>query len=168
MINRVRVANHPMRQIALDTTGKNLIANSTDRALRTLVVDPRTGALAPAHRFQDQVNRTPWHAIGFSGDGEYVMGGAGHKMAHNVFVWDRESGVLVIMLGGPREPLIDCVVSVPFIATDSALDLLTCSGTPHARSLSPYRPAATRIYGRLAARIIGPPLHRDSKSSRRT
>ncbi len=39
------------------------------------------------------------------------MGGAGHKMAHNVFVWDRDNGVLVKVLEGPKESLVDCVVS---------------------------------------------------------
>lgn len=39
------------------------------------------------------------------------MGGAAHKMAHNVFIWDRESGVLVKVLEGPKEPLIACTVS---------------------------------------------------------
>ena len=39
------------------------------------------------------------------------MGGAGHKMAHNVFVWDRESGTLVKVMEGPKESLIDCDVS---------------------------------------------------------
>jgi COMPASS component SWD1 len=39
------------------------------------------------------------------------MGGAGHKMAHNVFVWDRDSGVLVKVLEGPKESLIHCDVS---------------------------------------------------------
>lgn len=74
------------------------------------MVNPRTGELLPIHRFQDIINRTPWHAVGFSGDGEYVMGGAGHKMAHNVFVWDRETGALVKVLEGPKEPLVDCDV----------------------------------------------------------
>ena len=76
-----------------------------------LRVQPVTGLLDPIHRFQDLVNRTPWNAIGFSGDGEYVMGGAGHKMAHNVFIWDRDSGVLVKVLEGPKESLVDCDVS---------------------------------------------------------
>lgn len=89
----------------------NLILNSSDRALRVLTVSPQTGALAPIHRFQDLVNRTPWHAVGFSGDGEYVFGGAGHKMSHNVFVWDREAGALVKVLEGPKEPLVDADVS---------------------------------------------------------
>jgi COMPASS component SWD1 len=40
------------------------------------------------------------------------MGGAGHKQAHNVFIWDRDSGVLVKVLEGPRESLIHCDVSL--------------------------------------------------------
>lgn len=47
------------------------------------------------------------------------MGGAAHKMAHNVFIWDRESGVLVKVLEGPKEPLIACTVS----------DVLCCKNT---------------------------------------
>jgi COMPASS component SWD1 len=88
-----------------------MVISSSDRAIRTFQVSPLTGVLNPIHRFQDLVNRTPWHAVGFSGDGEYVMGGAGHKMAHNVFVWDRDSGVLVKVLEGPKESLIHCDVS---------------------------------------------------------
>ena len=42
------------------------------------------------------------------------MGGAGHKMAHNVFIWDRDSGVLVKVLEGPKESLVDCDVSWVF------------------------------------------------------
>lgn len=89
----------------------HLLTSATDRALRLLHIDPLTLSLSPLHRFQDLINRTPWNSIGFSGDAEYVMGGAAHKMAHNVFIWDRESGVLVKVLEGPKEPLIACTVS---------------------------------------------------------
>lgn len=71
--------------------------NSTDRAVRVMFADhqqvlppaiqgtsddPTTENMAkaevsiiPLHKFQDQVSRTPWNAVGFSGDAEYVMGG---------------------------------------------------------------------------------------------
>lgn len=90
---------------------RHLLTSATDRALRLLSVSPDSGALTASHRFQDQVNRTPWHAIGFNPDSELVMGGAGHKAAHNIFVWDRESGVLLKVLEGPKESLGDCEVS---------------------------------------------------------
>jgi COMPASS component SWD1 len=109
--SRIKVGTSGIKQLAFDGAGRNLILNSTDRALRVLTVSPQTGALAPIHRFQDLVNRTPWHAVGFSGDGEYVFGGAGHKMSHNVFVWDREAGALVKVLEGPKESLMDADVS---------------------------------------------------------
>ncbi|WWD07268.1 hypothetical protein V865_005365 [Kwoniella europaea PYCC6329] len=105
---RAKLATSAIRQLRFDASGHNIITSASDRALRILSVDPLTSTLTPLHRFQDLVNRTPWHAIGFSGDGEYVMGGAGHKMAHNVFIWDRESTVLIKVLEGPKEPLIDC------------------------------------------------------------
>ncbi|ORY31243.1 WD40-repeat-containing domain protein [Naematelia encephala] len=104
---RLKVATSAIRQIAFSASGREVILSASDRALRVLAVTPSTGLLTPIHRFQDLVNRTPWNAIGFSGDGEYVMGGAGHKAAHNVFIWDRDSGVLVKVLEGPKEPLID-------------------------------------------------------------
>ncbi|WVF68011.1 hypothetical protein IAT40_002773 [Kwoniella sp. CBS 6097] len=108
VIQRVKVANAAIRQLRFDASGHHIILSASDRALRLLSVDPISNTLTPLHRFQDLVNRSPWHAIGFSGDGEYVMGGAGHKMAHNVFVWDRESTVLIKVLEGPKEPLVDC------------------------------------------------------------
>lgn len=63
------------------------MANATDRAVRVLQVDPwaskESGAFAePLHRFQDTINRTSWNAVGFSGDGEYVIGGAYADATH--------------------------------------------------------------------------------------
>lgn len=97
-------------------TPRSLILSSTDRSLRVLIVSPETGALAPIHRFQDQINRTNWNSIGFSKDdnSEYVMGGSSNKMGHNVFIWDKDSGVLVKVLEGPKEPLLDSDVSALF------------------------------------------------------
>ncbi|TYJ55224.1 hypothetical protein B9479_004054 [Cryptococcus floricola] len=108
VLHHIKVANASIRQLTLDASGFHLITSATDRALRLLQVDPLTLTLTAFHRFQDLVNRTPWYSVGFSGDAEYVMAGAAHKSAHNVFIWDRESGVLVKVLEGPKEPLIAC------------------------------------------------------------
>lgn len=94
-----------------DTTS-HLLTSATDRAIRLLTVSPISGDLKPSHKFQDSVNRTPWFAIGFNPDSEYVMGGAGHKAAHTIFIWDRESGVLVKVLEEPKESLGDCEVNL--------------------------------------------------------
>lgn len=67
--------------------------------------------LIPQHRFQDLVNRTPWNAIRFSNDGEYVVAGAGHKAAHQIYLWDCATGNLSKILEGPKDPLADVDVS---------------------------------------------------------
>ncbi|WFC99029.1 chromatin binding protein [Malassezia yamatoensis] len=61
------------------------------------------------HKFQDLVGRTPWSGIAFSGDGEYIMGGAAHDAGHNIYIWSRDAGALTKILEGPREPLIFAV-----------------------------------------------------------
>jgi COMPASS component SWD1 len=91
-----------------------LVTNSNDRSVRlfsftTVKQQGRTPdvKIALLHRLQDLVNRTPWYGVGFSGDGEYVFGGATHKAAHNIYIWDRGAGVLDKVLQGPRDSLID-------------------------------------------------------------
>lgn len=71
-------------------------------------IDETQVSIVLQHRFQDLVNRTPWSGIGFSGDGEYVFGGATHKAAHDIYIWDRGAGVLDKILQGPRDSLVDC------------------------------------------------------------
>jgi COMPASS component SWD1 len=66
------------------------------------------------HRFQDLVNRTPWNTLRFSNDGEFVIGGAGHKAAHQIYLWDNTTGSLSKILEGPKDPLEDLDVSISF------------------------------------------------------
>lgn len=77
------------------------------RALPGLL-GPRTPQyLTPMHRFQDLINRTPWNTLRFSNDGEYIIGGAGHKAAHQIYLWDHSTGSLTKILEGPKDPLED-------------------------------------------------------------
>lgn len=97
-----------VRQLAWDVHGRHLAANLNDRTVRTLDVAMRDAPprFVARHKFQDMVSRTPWSGVGFSHDGEYVMGGAAQDAAHHIYLWDRDAGVLVKILEGPREPLI--------------------------------------------------------------
>ena len=83
------------------------MVNTNDRAVRILSVTRSGRELGVVHKFQDLVNRTPWNGVGFSGDSEYVVGGAAHKAAHNIYVWDRSAGTLVKILEGPKDSLVD-------------------------------------------------------------
>lgn len=40
--------------------------------------------------------------------------GAGHKAAHNIYIWDRETGTLVKILEGPKDPCEDLDVRYTF------------------------------------------------------
>ena len=91
-----------------------MATNSNDRVIRLFTVITKKEengseavSITAQHRFQDLVNRTPWLGIGFSADGEYAFGGAAHKVAHNIYIWDRGAGVLDKVLQGPRDSLID-------------------------------------------------------------
>ncbi|RCI06328.1 hypothetical protein CU098_004185, partial [Rhizopus stolonifer] len=48
-----------------------------------------------------------WSQTCFSADGEFVIGGSGHKAEHNIYIWDKNIGNLVKILEGPKEPLDD-------------------------------------------------------------
>lgn len=130
LLHTTAVGSSSVRQLALDRAGRHLVVNLNDRTLRTFSVHRPQDApptLSPRHKFQDLVGRTPWSGIGFSGDGEYVMGGAAHGTAHNIYLWDRDAGVLVKVLEGPREPL----VSVQWHPVRAQLASITSSGNVH-------------------------------------
>lgn len=63
------------------------------------------------HKFQDMIARTPWKGCAFSPNAEYVIGGAGHKDSHQIFIWDRDTGALTKILEGKTDPLEDFDVS---------------------------------------------------------
>ncbi|PWN48279.1 WD40 repeat-like protein [Violaceomyces palustris] len=193
-------SNSGVRELSFDRSGKHLVVNSNDRAIRILNVttvastpddavpegehldsesstghnhkndqgvdndddhyqDGRHGEgnhrrkrrkrpglldleVKVQHKFQDLVNRTPWNGVGFSGDSEYVMGGAANKAAHNVYIWDRASSSLVKILEGPREPLIDVDwhPTRPMLASVSTSGAVYLWLTPVAEIWSAYAP----------------------------
>lgn len=101
-----------------DSRGTSLVLNSNDRVIRVYSLQPLhpphgSQATVPSlvldHRFQDMVARTPWQGCKFGS--EYVIGGAGHKDCHQIFIWDRSSGSLTKILEGPKDPLEDFDVS---------------------------------------------------------
>lgn len=126
-----------------------LATNSNDRIVRLFTVTAKkesdgseSVAIAAQHRFQDLVNRTPWLGIGFSADGEYAFGGASHKVAHNIYIWDRGAGVLDKILSGPRDLLIDADwhPTRPMIASVSNTGAIYLWFNPPTETWSAYAP----------------------------
>ena len=97
--------------IRLSATGKDLLVNSSDRIIRTLVLpdlsssttDYNTLRIEVEHKFQDVVNRLSWNHVSFSASGEYVT--ASTYMNHDIYVWERGRGSLVKILEAPNEEL---------------------------------------------------------------
>ena len=125
------------------------MTNSSDRTLRQFIlpsytdyanVTPPTTTdsehqpqfldleLEPTHRFNDPINKTSWHAMCYSPDGEWLAGGkntfffhtcvfalfhiynklgAADPAGHKIYIWDiSNDGQFASALDGGREPLV--------------------------------------------------------------
>ncbi|PPQ70476.1 hypothetical protein CVT24_013283 [Panaeolus cyanescens] len=101
-------------------SGRRLVTNSSDRTLRQFSLSTyptplnETDAVSiletewdAALKFSDPINRSAWHAMCYSPDGEWLAGGAADPAAHKIHVWDlANGGRLASALDGGREPLI--------------------------------------------------------------
>ncbi|BGP16354.1 hypothetical protein JCM10213_004895 [Rhodosporidiobolus nylandii] len=154
-----------IKHLEFNADGSALIINQNDRCIRYLALsasppappsdDEEAAEFEPPpprpsripyfevqHKFQDLVNRTPWNGCGFSTDGEYIIGGAGHKASHNIYIWDRESGGLLKILEGPKDPCegLDWHPFRPLIASVSDLGLIHFWVTPVVEHWSAHAP----------------------------
>ena len=97
--------------LRLTATGQDMVANCSDRVIRTIPVgdlsqtdfNPDSIKLEVEHKFQDVVNRLSWNHVAFSSTGEYVT--ASTYMNHDIYLWERRHGSLVKILEGPKEEL---------------------------------------------------------------
>jgi len=108
-------------------SGRRLVTNSSDRTLRQFILPSYTNyanltppttesdpqpqfldlELEPTHRFNDPINKTSWHAMCYSPDGEWLAGGAADPSGHKIYIWDiSNDGQFASALDGGREPLV--------------------------------------------------------------
>ncbi|KAL0949062.1 hypothetical protein HGRIS_009160 [Hohenbuehelia grisea] len=105
-----------MRGFDFAKGGRRLVTNSADRTLRqfTLPIYPPPSSqsvleteLEPQYRFSDHVNRTAWHAMSYSPDGDFLAGGVADTATHKIYIYDiTRDGQLITTLDGGRELLI--------------------------------------------------------------
>ncbi|GAA5878946.1 hypothetical protein JCM3774_000668 [Rhodotorula dairenensis] len=158
-----------VKHLEFNTSGSALVLNSQDRCIRYITLSPvppsppsdsededaAAAAFEPPpprppripyftveHKFQDLVNRTPWNGCAVSSDGEYIIGGAGNKGAHNIYIWDRETGTLVKILEGPKDSCedLDWHPFRPLIASVSSHGFIHLWVTPIVENWSAYAP----------------------------
>ncbi|KAL1978284.1 hypothetical protein VTN31DRAFT_1143 [Thermomyces dupontii] len=112
-IHSTRLCNGVIILIRLARNGRDLLVNSSDRVIRTVLMpdlsqlgmglDPSSIKLETEHKFQDVVNRLSWNHVAFSATGEFVM--ASTFMNPDIYIWERSHGSLVKILEGPREEM---------------------------------------------------------------
>ncbi|KAM5440851.1 chromatin binding protein [Microsporum ferrugineum] len=112
-IHSTRLCNGVIILLRLASNGRDLLANSSDRVIRTILMpdlsqlginlEPSNIKLDIEHKFQDVVNRLSWNHVAFSATGEFVT--ASTFMNHDIYVWERSHGSLVKILEGPKEEL---------------------------------------------------------------
>lgn len=103
-----RITNTNIKGIQLSRNGRDLLVNANDRSIRYYQIEnDESDVPIFKNRFQDLVNKIQWSQTCFSADGEFVIGGSGHKAEHNIYIWDKNIGNLVKILEGPKEPLDD-------------------------------------------------------------
>ncbi|KAF7354969.1 COMPASS complex protein [Mycena sanguinolenta] len=118
MVARHKIAGAgAIKGLEFTKTGRQLVSNSADRTLRQFTVPtyPAPSAdgafieqeLEPTHRFNDPINKTAWHAMSYSPDGEWLAGGAADPANHKIYIWDMSNdGQFASALDGGREPLL--------------------------------------------------------------
>ncbi|BGP55776.1 chromatin binding protein [Rhodotorula sphaerocarpa] len=157
-----------VKHLEFNSSGSALVLNSNDRCIRYIALSPhppspssdsedeearaqyepppprppRIPYFDVEHKFQDLVNRTPWNGCRISCDGDYIIGGAGNKGAHNIYIWDRETGTLVKILEGPKDSCedIDWHPFRPLIASVSSHGFIHLWVTPVVENWSAYAP----------------------------
>lgn len=112
-IHSTRLCNGVVILIRLASNGRDLLVNSSDRVIRTVIMsdlsqlgmglDPSQIKLEIEHKFQDVVNRLSWNHVAFSSTGEFIM--ASTYMNPDIYIWERSHGSLVKILEGPREEM---------------------------------------------------------------
>ncbi|KAI8646203.1 quinon protein alcohol dehydrogenase-like superfamily [Parasitella parasitica] len=142
IIHSSRVGSTTIKGIQWSRNGRDLLINANDRQIRYFRLDPTTGFPKLHNKFQDLVNRIQWSQSCFSSDGEFVIGGSGHKAEHNIYIWDKNMGNLVKILEGPKEPLDDLAWHPvrPIIASVSSFGNIYIWTTKHEENWSAFAP----------------------------
>ncbi|KAI9034364.1 WD40-repeat-containing domain protein [Hyaloraphidium curvatum] len=98
--NRVGV-----KGIAVGRRGRHLLVNATDKVIRAMPLDAKTGIpeVAATVKYRDNVEGCQWTTCCFSPGEDYVVGASQSRGSHELYIWDRAMGNLVRKLNGPPE-----------------------------------------------------------------
>ncbi|CDO91913.1 unnamed protein product [Kluyveromyces dobzhanskii CBS 2104] len=125
-----KIANANVKEIIVSPSGTRVAINGSDRTIRqyqmiseevtndgsadangntlSTQAPSYTISLELEHKYQDIINRLQWNTIIFSNhSGEYLVASAHGSSAHDLYLWETNSGTLVRVLEGADEELLD-------------------------------------------------------------
>lgn len=107
-----KVGTSLIKQISISRSGMDMIVNSNDRIIRHFKIDMNDYPvkIEAVLKFFDSVEKTQFLDCAFSADGEYIVGACVHRNRHDIYIWDKATGVLGKMLCGPVEGMSDVKV----------------------------------------------------------
>lgn len=117
LIHTLKIANSNIKHLTISESGDKLAINSSDRVIRQYSfkyleseTENNEGSiqLELVHKYQDVINKLQWNSIFFSNDSaEYLVASTHGSSAHELYIWETNSGTLVRVLEGSEEELMD-------------------------------------------------------------
>lgn len=113
-VHLVKVANANIKSIAVAPNGRKLAVNSLDRIIRQITLpdmlnhsDPSQWEFEVECKYQDVVNRLQWNTVQFNHNADFLVASTFGQSSQDLYVWETAMGLLVKILEGSHEELID-------------------------------------------------------------
>ncbi|SCW00998.1 LAFE_0D02828g1_1 [Lachancea fermentati] len=112
LIQQEKFANSNAKHMIISQAGDKIAVNSSDRTIRQYSLEVSSDLsvirLSLEHKYQDVINKLQWNSIFFSNNSaEYLVASTHGSSAHELYLWETNTGTLVRVLEGPEEELLD-------------------------------------------------------------
>lgn len=113
-LHSVKITNSNIKTLEIAHNGRKLAVNSSDRIIRQINLpdmindtDPELWEFDIEHRYQDVVNRLQWNTVAFNHNSEFLVASTFGQSSQDLYVWETQMGLLIKILEGSQEELID-------------------------------------------------------------
>ncbi|CCH60199.1 hypothetical protein TBLA_0C03990 [Henningerozyma blattae CBS 6284] len=113
LIHSVKIGNCNIKQIIISENGDKLAINGSDKTIRQYGFqisfdNDNMVELDLEHKYQDVINKLQWNNIIFSNkSADYIVASTHGSLAHELYIWETNTGTLVRVLEGAEEELMD-------------------------------------------------------------
>lgn len=113
IVHQTKVANLNIKTLTIAPNGRKLAVNSSDRVIRQINLpdmlneSPETWEFDVEQKYQDVVNRLQWNAVLFNHNAEFMVASTFGQSLQDLYVWETLLGLLIKILEGSSEELID-------------------------------------------------------------